>query len=406
MKIKSILLAALIAFGFAACNNEDAPDLGKQAEGTVTVKVLPSSKGGSRLVGDIDGSGVQVAGLGEESKIVRLEVFVYDDSSKKLDGYGESATNVVEKIATHAGEKIIVVVANATTAIGPVANYADLKAKTSALPVAAVVDNGEITLTNGLVMTGESTVVKLDAGDNQFGYKADDDGYKASAKQLSSNTPLPITRVNARVAIADAKLSISDPAQQALFDGLKDVEVAIFNVPQETNIFGDAGTLTADVTKFYFGNAWPTTANSYVGSADSDDNGEANTAFVETGFATLPIGITDAPYFYVTENVKEGINPKEQMLIVLRGVPTLNNVEVEAEGLYTDEEGYTYYPVWVNKDGIEDGTGKVVRNTQYNIYLTIKGMGNPSIDEVEEAFLDVLVKVEDWEVVTQDVTWQ
>ena len=48
---------------------------------------------------------------------------------------------------------------------------------------------------------------------------------------------------------------------------------------------------------------------------------------------------------------------------------------------------------------------KILRNTQYNISLLIKGIGNPSIDDVEEAFLDVLVSVEDWAVVTQGVTW-
>ena len=82
---------------------------------------------------------------------------------------------------------------------------------------------------------------------------------------------------------------------------------------------------------------------------------------------------------------------------------------VEAEGLYTTG-GYTYYPVLVNIDGTITGNdlekdGKILRNTQYNISLTIKGIGNPTIDPVQNAFLDVLVSVEDWKVVEQVVEW-
>ncbi|HOI80415.1 MAG TPA: hypothetical protein PLI30_12525, partial [Petrimonas sp.] len=52
---------------------------------------------------------------------------------------------------------------------------------------------------------------------------------------------------------------------------------------------------------------------------------------------------------------------------------------------------------------VADGTIK--RNTQYNISLTIKGLGNPNIDPVDKAWLDVAVAVEDWKVVGQGVIW-
>ncbi|MFA6644722.1 MAG: fimbria major subunit, partial [Bacteroidales bacterium] len=75
----------------------------------------------------------------------------------------------------------------------------------------------------------------------------------------------------------------------------------------------------------------------------------------------------------------------------------------------TDAEGYTYYPILVNKDGVAEngkvGDGNVYRNTQYNISLTIKGLGNPTIDDVDKAFLDVKVEVAPWNVVTQNVEW-
>ena len=150
------------------------------------------------------------------------------------------------------------------------------------------------------------------------------------------------------------------------------------------------------------------------GWANSYTVGAVEGLFKETGLS-LPIPTTtgsNAPYFYVTENT--AADAKEQMLIVLRGKPTKGTpaVDVVAEGLYTDSEGYTYYPVWVNANktnytysGDNTGDSHIRRNTQYNISLTINGIGNPTIDPVEEAFLDVNVSVEDWTVVTQDVDW-
>lgn len=385
MKIKSILLAALIALGFAACNNEDAPDLGKQAEGTVSVKVVQSSKSsGVRATGNLSGDGITSPGLAEESAIKGLEVYVFDTLTGALDGYGSAVGDEVKDIKSHAGAKTIMVVANAS--IGPVSTKTLLEAKTSAVPVDIVTD--------GLVMTGDASVT-LVAGQNYYGYN-DDTALEGTHLEKD---PLDIVRVNARVAIAKAELDITDLAQKAIFDNLTAVDVAIFNVPKETKLFG-ASLATND--KYLFGEAWPTTKNSYVPVA----NGGAVEGTFKDAAVTFPIVVTDAPYYYVTENTSSETNPnKEQMLIVLRGKPTLDGEAVTALGLYTDAAGYTYYPVWVNKDGVTGGNGQVLRNTQYNIYLTIKGIGNPSIDEVEEAFLDVKVVVKAWDVVTQNVTW-
>ena len=98
------------------------------------------------------------------------------------------------------------------------------------------------------------------------------------------------------------------------------------------------------------------------------------------------------------------------MFIVLRAkVYKGTEVVLNLKDLYTDAYGYTYYPVWVNKDGVtlngNVGNSNVYRNTQYNISLTIKGLGRPTIDEVDEAWLDVKVEVAPWAVVNQNVTW-
>ena len=388
MKIFKILLVVAIAFGMMACNNEDVPQVIDGPEATVSVRVVPTSNGPSvRSAGDLSATGTAIETA--ESAIKTLEVFIF--SGGLPDGYGiATGANVMQvlNIATHAGPKTFYVVANAN--IGDdVADEATLIAMTKEIPVV---------IANGLPMTSEGKAVTLKSGKNQYGFADGIDNYVSTANQLSA-TALPLVRVNARVAIVSATLSNNLPDdQEAIFDALTDIQVAMFNVPNASNLFGASLALNDD---YLLGEAWPTTAGSYT-------TGTANVAFKQA--SELPIVNTDAPYFYVTENTAEA--PKEQMLIVLRGKPTKGNpaVAVVAEGLYTDSTGYTYYPVWVNAPGhtYSDGhtpDSKILRNTQYNISLTINGIGNPTIDPVEEAFLDVNVSVEDWTVVNQNVAW-
>ena len=388
MKIFKILLVVAIAFGMMACNNEqDVPQVIDGPEATVSVMVVPTSNGPSvRLTGDLSATGTAIATA--ESAIKTLEVFIF--SGGLPDGYGiATGDNVMQvlNIATHAGPKTFYVVANAT--IEAVADEATLIAKTKDLPVV---------IANGLPMTSEAKAVTLKSGKNQYGFAVTD-----GINNLSV-TALPLVRVNARVAIVAATLSNDLPDdQKAIFDALTDIEVAMFNVPKASKLFGPDALATN--ANYLFGEVWPTTAGSYT-------TGTAEKSFKETGLS-LPIPTTtgsNAPYFYVTENT--AADAKEQMLIVLRGKPTKGTpaVDVVAEGLYTDSTGYTYYPVWVNAPGhtYSDGhtpDSKILRNTQYNISLTINGIGNPTIDPVEEAFLDVNVSVEPWTVVTQNVTW-
>lgn len=385
MKIVRILLVLAIAVGMMACNNEDVVEIIDGPEASVSVRVVPTSNGPSvRMAGDISGT------LVAESDIKSLEVFIF--SGGLPDGYGvaTSTTTVTQvlNIATHAGPKTFYVVANAT--IGAVANEAALLAKTKNLPVV---------IANGIPMTSEGKSVTLVAGDNQYGFSTTTPNYDAAKTQHSVDTPVSLVRVNARVAIVAATLGALPTDQQAIFDELTNIEVAMFNVPKTSKMFVNPLAMNAD---YLFGEAWPSSNNSYtVGTVEA--------SFKETGLS-LPIVNTAAPYFYVTENT--ATDAKQQMFIVLRGKPTKGGVPVVAQGLYTDVDGYTYYPVWVNATktgysytGDNTGDSKIRRNTQYNISLTIHGIGNPTIDPAADVKLDVNVSVAPWAVVIQDVVW-
>lgn len=400
MKIVRILLVLAIAVGMMACNNEDVVDLSNLPESTISVRVVPGSDGPAvRSIGDLTGNGVLDVGLPAESAIKQLEVFVF--AGETPAGYksvsGDNVTQVLD-IATTTGERSIFVVANAN--IEAVANKTTLLAKTKDIPAV---------IANGLPMTSNETTVTLAAGKNQYGFTVGVSGHDAGANQLSVGAPLKVYRVNARVAIVGATLAL-ETADAALFDNLKDVQVAMFNVPKTSKLFGPALSLAMNANYLY-GAAWDSSLGTYVKDpAPAIPSAEANVSFLDQT-VTFPIVAATAPYYYVNENT--AADAGEQMFIVLRGKTYKGDNPIVAEGYFTDEAGYTYYPVWINatKDGYTyvgtetTGDSKIRRNTQYNITLTIKHKGNPNIDPPVSAILDVNVSVEPWLVVTQDVEW-
>lgn len=404
MKIFKVLLVVAIALGMMACNNEqDVPEISGEKDASISIKVVPSSDSPSfRAVGNLSGDGIIGQGLEAESAIHQLEVWVF--SGDVLKAYGTSTTAEIENLETSVGASTIVVAANAR--IGIVGSKTALFAKLGDLPPRDITD--------GLVMTAEPIEVTLVAGNNYYGYTDTQVGEKIAVDATKKNhlddgkKPLPLTRVNARVAIVSAELDYENvpETQQAVFTHLGDIEVAMFNVPNKTKLFG---TSLATNTDFQFGAAWLSPKYSYVGVGTGTPN---PVLFEET---ELPISAGSAPYYYVNENnslVVTGTEnaPAQKMLIVLRAkVYKGETVVTELKDLFTDTEGYTYYPILVNKDGVAEngkvGDGNVYRNTQYNISLTIKGLGNPTIDDVDKAFLDVNVSVAPWAVVTQNVEW-
>lgn len=406
MKIFKILLVFAITFGMMACNNEEVPQVNDGPEATISIKVFPSSNGPSfRATGDLTGNGILPAGLAAESAIKTLEVWVF--AGDVLDGYGISTIakpDEVNDIVAHIGTRTVVVVANAQLG-NTYTSKATLLGVLKELPADIA--------TKGLIMTAEPFEVNLKKGKNYYGY----DGIDVEGEETYlEKDPLAITRVNARVAIVSAELNTNSiPVnQQPIFDKLGDVQVAMFNVPNETNLFyartNPLATDLATNANYLYGAQWTSPANTYEGVSDDPENPTAS--LTDATVVGLPVTIDKAPYYYVNESSVEN-----KMFIVLRAKLYKGTEEVTPTnnpsliGLYIDSDGYTYYPIWVNgKDlGYEytshTADGKVVRNTQYNITLSINGLGNPTIDPVDKAWLDVKVEVAPWTVVNQNVTW-
>ena len=262
-------------------------------------------------------------------------------------------------------------------------------------------------------MTSEPVDLTLAGGKNQYGYKTTDTDaalsiYDSEATQISLGTRLPITRINARVALVGLEYDFDNP----FYDEFRLEEVTLFNARAESYLFG---TSLVYGTKFLFGDAYPSTLSSYVGSAGYPGGFTAaadatlKTAFVSNDL-TAPelVDAENAYYFYAFENSANTETNKEGTFIVLKGTLWNEGVQYKASGLATDADGYTYYAIWVNDpqweyagDYTADGTIK--RNTQYNISAVLKKAGYPTIDPPVEAQLDVWVEVAPWNVVTQSV---
>lgn len=381
MKIAKLFLvgAVVLGLGLTACKSE-TPDVKKEKAGTLTLSVVPGSQPGARLAGDLSGNGILPPGLVAESKINTVEVWVFAGGTlEKYESGALTAEGKIKVTGLTVGAKKVVVVANA--ALGTQPTLAVLQAKTKELSQ---------DISNGLVMTAEPF-------DQTLTQCEDPDCNTATVE---------VVRVNARVALTCLTVDF----QNLPYDNFKLTEVSMFNVPKTTNLFG--APLVSAPTDFLYGSAYPTTALSYVGcvgyGGPKTGTLEASLAEANGDFVFTPAP-TKVPYFFVNEN-----DAVEQTFIVLKGTLWNGATQYTLPGVVTDADGFTYYRININatKEGYTyapDGVthdGKQVRNTQYNLCVTLKKAGNPTIDEPENSCLEVTVTVKPWEVVTQNVVWE
>lgn len=396
MKLRNLFFLSAIALGSVACSeSDDAGITTGDADAFVSIKVVPTSNNsGLRSVGDLTGA------LADESKITKLEVWVYNgDAEERYRAVtapaGESVLEV-DSIQASVGERTIVITANTNWGHQP--SLTNFKKQIQTLSQ---------DITNGLPMSAEPFPVNLEEGHNYYGFTSTELSGRPTGNDLSIGAPVKLRRVNARVALVEAKVDVTKtPAgQRVAIDSLGKVEVAIFNVPSSV-LFGE--TLDQTDAYFYGGEDWA--GEDYM---NSSNKGSYEATLGEKEFE-FPVTKAKAPYFYVNEN--HGTEANGQMLLIVRGIPYLKGVQVNEPGLITNpEDGYTYYAIKINGNdpeheytyvGENTGDGKVRRNTQYNISLTMSGSGGTAtIDPLKNAFLDVKVEVEPWAVVDQDVIW-
>lgn len=396
MKIGKLFLAGVVALGLGltACNNE-TPEVETGADATVSIKITKTTAG-TRVATDAytNVSERTVA----ESNIKKLDVFVFNGDA--VDGHGTaSGTNVLEvkDIAVTTGSRTLIVVANATADMGTITSKAALLAKVAT-------DLSTQTLDNGLLMTSQETAAfTIAAGKNYYGYTA---GQTPAGTEHSVSAPVKLTRVPARVALVGATAAFEGSYAGFTFEP---EQVFLFNAKKQSKYFGTSLATGAellsgvDLTPF----------NGTLKPATWDAAWTAT--YLQDAVTDLTTITTDKPVYYYTFENDATVQPT--VLSIKGKIKKADSNYATAADFpgAIDAAGYTYYSIIVNAtkggytytgaDVTHDGT--IIRNTQYNLTVTIKHLGkdDPTDPPTEAAMLDVLVEVVPWVVVNQAVEY-
>lgn len=371
MKTSKIFMVAAIALGLMACNkNEDINVPQDEAQATLSVKI---NSGTLRALGT----------PGEADKVTKLEVYVYKGGTLEAYKKAEEAAGVTEvkQIAVTAGASKLVVVANSAEDLGEVEALSALEEKMVEGLVAPA----------SIVMTSEVTPIDIKAGHNVYGYT------KSGDENQISEAPLALVRVPARVVLDKAEVAF-----EGVFADWKFTpeQVFVFNVRGKSKLFGE--NLYVSEAPFYSG----VVVTGFGGALDGDSSVEKTSLqdVLETkDFSKLPA------YYYTYEN-EDADHP---VVLTIKGKLQRGDNSIPGAP-YTDAAGTTYYSILVNVakpgyvfTGVNSGNGKVKRNTEYKLDVTIKrpGKDDPTVIPSDPATLDVKVVVTPWSVVNQNVTY-
>lgn len=259
------------------------------------------------------------------------------------------------------------------------------------------------TLENGLLMTSEETPpFAIKAGKNYYGYAA---GQTPAGNEISVDAPVKLTRVPARVALVNAVTQFTGSYAEFTFEP---EEIFLFNAKKQSKYFGNPGALVAG-TELLSG----VDLSSFGGPLKPAAWETAD--YLKDAFTSLDILSEKQVYYYVFEN-DASVQPT---VLSIKGKIKKSSAENDyatADDFpgAIDSEGYTYYSIVVNADipgytydGETPKDSKILRNTQYDISVTIKHLGkdDPTDPPVAAATLDVKVEVVDWKVVNQEVVY-
>lgn len=436
MKLRNLLYATMIACAFASCSNDDDPidnGGGNNANTDATLSVKYETPVITRS-GNTEG---------EDNTIASLNVYVFNGTAAtaKLEAIGTlsaGTTNESKNIKVSAGDKSIVVVANAapemTVNTSTLQNLYDAKKE-----FGTTEKNGTIS------MNSRTYVVSVIAGEtNYLGYTKDQvaDGiYLIPTNATGGDLEGAAVKLYRNVAkINLQKISVNTEQSKNEYSNAKFIlsDVFVLHAGKMTKVVGGA-------------NPWNSTE---VKVEQSWLNGPENTTYAEwvTTIAewlkTQPSGaVSKKPY--LTEGYVGNLAPF-QIASPISKVITEGNTYPEQEAGETSSIDYfyayenttathtllvvkgkfvygenavddnfpeRYYSISVGQEGMgtvnppvgasarrESG---VLRNMQYNIALTIQGPGWETPfgpDGSENTALDVKVEVVDFSYVSQEVT--
>lgn len=392
MKAK-VLMTGLVSLALLAVGCKSNKEAEPKEKGNAKVSiVVAGNASGMRAYGDEDG----------EKHIEKLTAIVYKGEVQEAFKEGEPGVAEVKNIECTAGNRTLVVLANVPASM-------DLVGKTKTELKQMTYDLAGDAETHGkLLMTSEFKDITLKAGNNYYGY---DNSVGTPEEQIAVDAPLQIKRVHAAIAFEGVKVQFKPEYKDfsvKFDDGMVLALIAkknsmifgssLYNAANQDYLYGAAvphGTLTpANYTEA----AWLKTA---INQVDIKDSG------MKKGFYVLENASTAHPTILCLKGTlvqKDGsdLTPEQMAKAFAAG------------WIVAADDATTYYPVIINAtsnhynyNGGDGQRDKIVRNTKYNVMLTITGPGTnkPEVKPDEKANLDVLCKIVDWVIITQNATW-
>lgn len=451
MKLKNFMFATMIACAFASCSNDDEIPTPGTEPGTE----------GSYLEILVKDPGLTKADP-TESEIKTLTAVVFD-ANNKIEAI-ESATKGVgtnsRKVALTPGTKSVIVIANYTlpdeVAIG--GDYSALEALTSSrtaedadagFSMSSKVYSNITVETNKTTYLGYTTAT---AGTTEGIFVAEDtDGvklYRNVAKVVLEK--VSITNLKGQfLNVSNPNLQIEDVfilnAKTTTNLVASEADAAKHWAPTQSTVAGLLGGVAKDQSwtskvKFMLGASWTTSTV----LKDNVDN--ITIGFKGAGMPTSTDGFKNTS-FYVYENGSNAAATEEpKTLLVIKGTVSYDYYNEATSQVERKTESNRYYSLAIGRTGFEDvkatedatptngfelptpaadfpiasrildgaTTGingadagrayDVLRNLQYNISLTVKGMGyNEPGGGDPQQYLDVQVRVVPFGQVNQNV---
>lgn len=401
MKLRNLLFGTMIACAFVACSNDDDPNPTptEAPDAYLNIDVTTKSQTSKAAGGDENA-------LSSEIVINNLTIVAFNEEGNRLGyqratkGTGANTFKANEDgtytfnnpIKIKAVNVNVYVVANvADNILGSLNTESDFLAQTTTL-------SQDISST-GLPMSSNAVAVTAASLTN-------------TTADAAFNSIVSIQRVAARIQLT--KVSVNFPNEKEklellgalLINGRTDSHLSVA-VAGSTLDYGTAGSQAFGYGQYL--------ENTYSGGLQVTNKGTLNSDFWTELTGTLKNGANTSVAAFLSEG-----NPTKYFYVMPNDLISLSTNPAEGKaytllsicGKYTDSEGIEmgvrYYTVKIALDNVVTGTntgGKVIRNTVYDVEVTLTGSGSTDpVNPESTAYLNASVSVANWSYVKQTPT--
>lgn len=368
MILHKLILFVSVSTLLASCAKDDGPVTPSLEQAHLSVGLQLRSQAGSKAGGDPNA-------LPGESDIHNLAAYVFNSDGSALIGYGRNDDPDPERLAvtdieTSAQRILLVVLANVPADLdGTVGSYSALQSRLAGL---ATQSQRSLTFSTPAIRPEQP----LEKGEDNL------IGYTAGTNVDNLSTPLPLTRIAARVEMRQIETAFAGTPLEGKTVRIDHITLA--NVKSNSRYFseadwGDVEAGASEAAPVYGAGASEAAASFAEGSHPVDYLGAD---FDRTVGDNAP-WLAPAYSSYIFENSSSDI------------LPTL--LVVKATLVETNQTRFFTSPV--NRNGVKNGYDHnfVKRNYIYRLYVTFTGT---SFDN-DDASLDVRVEVAGWGAVHQ-----